>query len=101
MVNQRIEDLEHRHELLEHKRAARAPKMRDRLLAEIAGMAALCTRLGEFRSFAIGKTGLRIDLSNHVPHAMQSLEAQYLVKYSTLAGTLKTSGPITRLVPKK
>lgn len=57
--------------------------------------------LGEFRDFAIGKTGIRIDLSNYLPHAMQGLEAQYLVKYSTLEGKLKTAGPITRLVPKK
>jgi hypothetical protein len=42
--HQRIEDHEHRRELLEHKRAARTPKMRDRLLAEIAGMEALYTR---------------------------------------------------------
>jgi hypothetical protein len=42
--HQRIEEPEHRRELLEHKRAARSPKMRDRLLAEIAGMDALYTR---------------------------------------------------------
>lgn len=42
--HQRIEDPEHRRELLEHKRAARTPKMRDRLLAEIPGMDALYTR---------------------------------------------------------
>jgi transposase len=42
--HQRIEEPEHRRELLEHKRAARTPKMRDRLLAEIAGMEALYTR---------------------------------------------------------
>jgi len=41
--HQRIEDPEHRRELLEHKRAARTPKMRDRLLAEITGMDALYT----------------------------------------------------------
>jgi hypothetical protein len=42
--HQRIEDPEHRRELLEYKRAARTPKMRDRLLTEIAGMDALYTR---------------------------------------------------------
>jgi len=39
--HQRIEDPEHRRELLEHKRAARVPKGRDRLLAEVAGIDAL------------------------------------------------------------
>lgn len=42
--HQRIEDPVHRRELLEHKRAARVPKGRDRLLAEVAGIDALYTR---------------------------------------------------------
>lgn len=42
--HQRIEDPAHRRELLEQKRAARTPKMRDRLLAEVPGIDALYTR---------------------------------------------------------
>jgi transposase len=42
--HQRIEDLEHRRELLEQKRAARVPKGRDRLLAEVSGIDALYNR---------------------------------------------------------
>jgi hypothetical protein len=42
--HQRVEDPEHRRELLEQKRAARIPKMRDRLLAQVAGIDALYTR---------------------------------------------------------
>jgi hypothetical protein len=42
--HQRVEDPEHRRELLEQKRAGRIPKMRDRLLAQVAGMEALYTR---------------------------------------------------------
>jgi len=33
--HQRIEDPEHRRELLEQKRAGRIPKLRDRLLAQV------------------------------------------------------------------
>lgn len=42
--HQRIEDPEHRRELLEHKRAGRLPKTRDRLLSEVPGINALYTR---------------------------------------------------------
>jgi hypothetical protein len=42
--HQRIEDPEHRRELLEQKRAAHVPKGRDRLLAEVAGIDALYNR---------------------------------------------------------
>jgi transposase len=42
--NQRIEDGEHRRELLEQKRAGRLPKARDKLLAQVPGMNALYMR---------------------------------------------------------
>jgi Integrase core domain len=42
--HQRVEDPEHRRDLLEQKRAARIPKTRDRLLAQVAGIEALYTR---------------------------------------------------------
>lgn len=42
--HQRVEDPEHRRELLEQKRAARIPKTRDRLLAQVPGIDALYTR---------------------------------------------------------
>jgi hypothetical protein len=42
--HQRIEDHAHRRALLEQKRAARVPKTRDRLLANVAGMTALYAR---------------------------------------------------------
>lgn len=41
--HQRVEDAEHRRELLEQKRAARIPKTRDKLLAQVPGMDALYT----------------------------------------------------------
>jgi hypothetical protein len=55
--------------------------------------------LAEMKDFAISKAGIRFDFSNHLPHAMQALEATYLVKYKTLEGKLATSGPITRILP--
>ena len=42
--HQCVEDPDHRHELLEQKRAGRIPKMRDRLLSQVAGIDALYTR---------------------------------------------------------
>jgi hypothetical protein len=42
--HQRIEAHEHRRQLLEQKRAGQLPKMRDRLLADVAGIDALYTR---------------------------------------------------------
>ncbi len=42
--HQRVEEPEHRRELLEQKRSGRIPKARDRLLAQVAGMDALYTR---------------------------------------------------------
>jgi transposase len=42
--HQRVEDPEHRRELLEQKRAGRIPKARDRLLAQVVGIDALYTR---------------------------------------------------------
>ena len=41
--HQRVEDSKHRRELLEQKRAARIPKTRDKLLAQVPGMDALYT----------------------------------------------------------
>lgn len=58
--HQRIEDAEHRRELLEQKRAARIPKTRDQLLAQVAGMDALYTRwveLGRNIGLMTARTG--------------------------------------------
>jgi len=63
--HQRIEDPEHRRELLEHKRAGRIPKTRDRLLAQIPGMGALYTRwvdVGRSVGLMTARTGKLLDL---------------------------------------
>jgi transposase len=63
--HQRIEDPEHRRELLDQKRAARIPKMRDRLLAEVAGIDALYTRwveVGRNVGLMTARTGKLLDL---------------------------------------
>jgi transposase len=63
--HQRIEDPEHRRELLEQKRAARIPKTRDRLLAEVAGIDALYTRwvdLGRNVGLMTARTGKLLEL---------------------------------------
>ena len=63
--HQRVEDPEHRRELLEHKRAARVPKMRDRLLAQVPGIDALYTRwveVGRNVGLMTARTGKLLDL---------------------------------------
>jgi len=63
--HQRVEDPEHRRELLEHKRAGRIPKMRDRLLAQVVGIDALYTRwvdLGRNVGLMTARTGKLLDL---------------------------------------
>jgi len=63
--HQRIEDPEHRRELLEQKRAGRIPKMRDRLLGQVAGIDALYTRwvdLGRNVGLMTARTGKLLDL---------------------------------------
>lgn len=63
--DQRIEDPEHRRELLEHKRAARVPKGRDRLLAEVVGIDALYKRwldVGRNIGFMTVRVGKLLDL---------------------------------------
>ena len=63
--HQRIENPEHRRELLEQKRAARIPKTRDRLLAQIAGMDALYTRwvdVGRNVGLMTARTGKLLEL---------------------------------------
>jgi hypothetical protein len=63
--HQRVEDPEHRRELLEQKRAARIPKMRDRLLAQVAGIDALYTRwvdVGRNVGLMTARTGKLLDL---------------------------------------
>lgn len=63
--HQRIEDPEHRRELLEQKRAGRIPKMRDRLLAQIPGMDALYKRwveVGRNVGLMTARTGKLLDL---------------------------------------
>ena len=62
---QRVEDPEHRRELLEQKRAGRIPKMRDRLLAQVAGIDALYTRwvdVGRNVGLMTARTGKLLDL---------------------------------------
>ena len=63
--HQRIEEPEHRRQLLEQKRAGRLPKMRDRLLSDVAGIDALCTRwvdVGRNVGLMIARTGKLLDL---------------------------------------
>ncbi|HEV2010525.1 MAG TPA: IS21 family transposase [Casimicrobiaceae bacterium] len=63
--HQRIEDPEHRRELLEQKRAGRIPKTKDRLLAQIAGIDALYTRwvdVGRNVGLMTARTGKLLDL---------------------------------------
>jgi transposase len=63
--HQRIEDPEHRRELLEQKRAGRLPKTRDRLLADIADIDALYTRwveVGRNIGLMTARTGKLLDL---------------------------------------
>jgi transposase len=63
--HQRIEDPEHRRDLLEQKRAARIPKGRDRLLAEVAGIDALYTRwvdVGRNIGFMTARVGKLLEL---------------------------------------
>jgi len=63
--NQRIEDPEHRRELLEQKRAGRIPKTRDRLLTQVAGIDGLYTRwvdVGRNVGLMTARTGKLLDL---------------------------------------
>ena len=63
--HQRIEDPEHRRELLEQKRAGRIPKTRDRLLTEVAGIEALYTRwvdVGRNVGLMTARTGKLLEL---------------------------------------
>ena len=63
--HQRVEDPVHRRELLEQKRAGRIPKMRDRLLAQVAGIDALYTRwvdVGRNVGLMTARTGKLLDL---------------------------------------
>lgn len=63
--HQRIEDPDHRRELLEQKRAGRIPKTRDRLLAQVKGIDALYTRwvdLGRNVGLMTARTGKLLDL---------------------------------------
>src|SRR5271155_55774 len=63
--HQRVEDPDHRRELLEQKRAARIPKMRDRLLAQVAGIDALYTRwvdVGRNVGLMTARAGKLLDL---------------------------------------
>lgn len=63
--HERVEDPEHRRELLEHKRAARVPKTRDRLLAEIPHISALYTRwveAGRHVGLMTARTGKLLNL---------------------------------------
>ena len=63
--HQRIEDPEHRRELLEQKRAARIPKTRDRLLAQVPGIDALYTRwveVGRNLGLMTARTGKLLEL---------------------------------------
>jgi transposase len=63
--HQRLEDPDHRRELLEQKRAGRIPKMRDRLLAQVAGIDALYTRwveIGRNVGLMTARTGKLLEL---------------------------------------
>jgi transposase len=63
--HQRVEDPEHRRELLDQKRAGRIPKMRDRLLAQVPGIDALYARwveVGRNVGLMTARTGKLLDL---------------------------------------
>jgi transposase len=63
--HQRVEEPDHRRELLEQKRAGRIPKTRDRLLAQVAGIDALYTRwveVGRNVGLMTARTGKLLDL---------------------------------------
>jgi transposase len=63
--HQRIEDPEHRRELVEQKRRASGAKVRDRLIAEVAGMSALYARwidVGRNIGFMTARVGKLLDL---------------------------------------
>ena len=63
--HQRVEDPEHRRELLEQKRAGQIPKMRDRLLSQVPGIDALYTRwveVGRNVGLMTARTGKLLDL---------------------------------------
>ena len=63
--HQRIEDPEHRRQLLEQKRAGQLPKMRDRLLADVARIDALYTRwvdVGRNVGLMTARTGKLLEL---------------------------------------
>jgi transposase len=63
--NQRVEEPEHRRELLEQKRAGRIPKTRDRLLTQVPAIDALYTRwvdLGRNVGLMTARTGKLLDL---------------------------------------
>ncbi len=63
--HQRIEDPAHRLELLEQKRAGRIPKMRDRLLTQVAGIDPLYTRwvdVGRNVGLMTARTGKLLEL---------------------------------------
>ena len=63
--HQRVEDHEHRRELLDQKRAGRIPKMRDRLLAQLPGIDALYTRwvdVGRNVGLMTARTGKLLEL---------------------------------------
>ena len=63
--HQRVEDPDHRRELLDQKRAARIPKMRDRLLAQVPGIEELYTRwvdVGRNVGLMTARTGKLLDL---------------------------------------
>jgi transposase len=63
--HQRVEDPEHRRELLEQKRAGRIPKMRDRLLAQVPAIGTLYTRwvdVGRNVGLMTARTGKLLEL---------------------------------------
>ena len=63
--HQRVEDHEHRRELLDQKRAAWTPKTRDRLLAQVIGIDALYTRwveVGRNVGLMTARTGKLLEL---------------------------------------
>ena len=45
--------------------------------------------LSDLQSFSLSSAGVRIDLSNALPHALQALDAEYLVRWRTLADVMQ------------
>lgn len=74
------------------------PTIKDSLLMAANSAFGPGSSLKEHRDFAITAKGIRIDLINHLPHAIKSADAGYFVKYKTLEGKIVANSPVSRLI---